>query len=119
MNYFSDTPDGAWAEFLRHEEIRDAEDLAAIRRAIWAVDIGDEPAATPALPEATLTGGPETYRACRGEAERLHEGGATRIDALSAALLSGGARGHRVEAGLVAGRAMGARSSCSVVVLRW
>ena len=22
-HYFCDTPDGAWAEFLRHEEIRD------------------------------------------------------------------------------------------------
>ena len=40
-HYFADTPDGAWADFLRHEEIRDAADLATIRRAIWAVDIGD------------------------------------------------------------------------------
>src|SRR5207237_7071664 len=39
-HYFSDTPDGAWAEFLRHEEITDAADLSTIRRQIWAVDIG-------------------------------------------------------------------------------
>ena len=25
--YFADTPDGAWAEFLRHENITDPEDL--------------------------------------------------------------------------------------------
>ena len=29
-HYFNDTPDGAWAEFLRHEEIDDPEDLATI-----------------------------------------------------------------------------------------
>src|SRR5262245_42104774 len=40
-HYFSDTPDGAWAEFLRHEEITDHRDLATIRRQLWAVDIGD------------------------------------------------------------------------------
>ena len=32
VHYLADTPDGAWAEFLRHEEIRDPEDLAGIRR---------------------------------------------------------------------------------------
>lgn len=100
VNYFSDTPDGAWAEFLRHEEIREAEDLATIRRAIWAVDIGDEPAAQPALPAATLTGGPAMYAACREEARRLRRGGATCIDAPSTALMSGGARGHRVDGGV-------------------
>ena len=38
-HYFADTPDGAWAEFLRHEEIFDPEDLLTVRRALWAVDI--------------------------------------------------------------------------------
>jgi hypothetical protein len=28
------TPDGAWAELLRHEEITDPEDAATIRRAL-------------------------------------------------------------------------------------
>jgi hypothetical protein len=103
VNYFADTPDGAWAEFLRHEEIRDARDLATIRRALWAVDIGDEAAAAPALPEATLTSGRESYAGCRDEARRLRAAGATRIEAPSAALVPGGARGHRVDAGLRAG----------------
>ena len=99
-NYFSDTPDGAWAEFLRHEEIRDADDLATIRRAIWAVEIDDEPAARAALPEETLTGAPDTHAACRDEARRLRAQGATRLEAPAAALVAGGARGHRVESRL-------------------
>ncbi|MDX6257843.1 MAG: hypothetical protein QOJ11_4177 [Frankiales bacterium] len=38
VQYLADTPDGAWAEFLRHEEIRDPGDLAGIRRRLWAVE---------------------------------------------------------------------------------
>ena len=49
-HYFSDTPDGAWAEFIRHEEIDDPEDLSTITRALWAVEIGEEPALRPTLP---------------------------------------------------------------------
>src|SRR6476619_4322357 len=44
-HYFADTPDGAWAEFLRHEEITEPEDVLTIRRQLWAVEIGDAPAA--------------------------------------------------------------------------
>jgi hypothetical protein len=99
-HYFADTPDGAWAEFLRHEEIQEPDDLATIRRAIWAVEIGDDPGATPDLLLATLTGGPDTYPACREEARRLRAEGATRIEAPSAALAPGGACGHRVDGGL-------------------
>jgi len=94
VHYLSDTPDSAWAEFLRHEEIDDPADLATIQRAMWAVEIGDEPAARPDLPTATLTGGPASYGACRQEAARLRAAGATRLDAPSAALAPGGARGH-------------------------
>jgi hypothetical protein len=100
VNYFSDTPDGAWAEFLRHEEIRDPEDLATVRRALWAVDIGEEASATPALPGAVLVGGAESHARCRAEARRLRALGATRIDAPAAALVPGGASGHRVDGGL-------------------
>lgn len=110
VQYFADTPDGAWAEFLRHEEIGDAADLATIRRAIWAVDIGDEEAAQPALPAAVLTGDPRTYDACRAEARRLRAQGATRIDAASAALLPSGAHGLRVDAGLKPGPPRDGRS---------
>ena len=33
VHYLTDTPDGAWAEFLRHEEIRDPQDLETVTRA--------------------------------------------------------------------------------------
>lgn len=97
---FADTPDGAWAEFLRHEEIDTPEDVATIHHALWAIELSEEPAARPALPIETLTGGPETYRDCRAEARRLRQAGADGLVAPSAALLRGGARGWRVEAGL-------------------
>jgi hypothetical protein len=32
VQYLADTPDGAWAEFLRHEEITEVADLAGVRR---------------------------------------------------------------------------------------
>ena len=102
-HYFSDTPDGAWAEFLRHEEITAPEDLPGIRRALWAIDIGDEPAVLPGLPPVVLTGGPETWRDCQEEARRLRAGGVTGITAPSAALLPGAARGWRVDGGLQPG----------------
>ncbi len=34
VHYFADTPDGAWAEFIRHEEITDPVDLATVRRSL-------------------------------------------------------------------------------------
>ena len=97
------TPDGAWAEFLRHEEIVDPRDLPTIRRAIWAVDIGEEPAARPGLPLATLLGGPATWSACRSEGARLRSSGRTGLTAPSAALRRGGAHGWRVDGGLRTG----------------
>lgn len=101
--YFADTPDGAWAEFLRHEEIRDPTDLETIRRAMWVVEIEDEPAATPDLLPGILTGGRETYPACCTAARRLRAIGATRLDAPSAALLPNGASGQTVDGGLKPG----------------
>ncbi len=104
-HYFADTPDGAWAEFLRHEEISDAADLPTVRRALWAVDIGDEPSARPELAAETLTGGLESWRDCQREADRLRSAGASGLTAPSAALRSGGAHGWRVYGGLQAGPA--------------
>jgi hypothetical protein len=101
---FADTPDGAWAEFLRHEEITDPDDLAHVRRAIWAVEIpDDEPAAQPELDAAILTGGLRSYEPCQAEARRLRAAGASRLEAPSAALAPGSAHGHRVDNGLQPG----------------
>ena len=103
-HYFCDTPDGAWAEFLRHEEITDPQDLLTIRRALWAVNIGDLPSLKPGLPQEALMGGPETWQACREFAQpyRADEDG---IIAPSAALYPGGAHGWQVNGGLHRGPA--------------
>jgi hypothetical protein len=100
VHYFADTPDGAWAEFLRHEEITDPADVPTIRRQIWVVDIGDGVAERVTLPERILTGGPDSYERCQAEARRLRERGARRLVAPSAALLPGSAQGFSVGGGV-------------------
>jgi hypothetical protein len=92
-NYFADTPVGAWAEFLRHEEIKDPDDLVGVRRSLWAVELPDEGYAAPALDESILKGGLDSYPICQNEARRLRSGGAKRLRTRAAALVSGGARG--------------------------
>jgi hypothetical protein len=102
-HYFADTPDGAWAEFLRHEDIDDPADLATIRRQMWAVEIGRPPADRVDLPLDVLTGGLDTYTRCRAHARALRATGVHRLAARSAALMPGGARGHCVRAGVQPG----------------
>ena len=92
-NYFADTPTGAWAEFLRHEGITDAADLAGVQRSLWAVELPDNGWQAPMLPEATLFGDETSYPACRQEAARLRALGALRLEVRGAALLPGAARG--------------------------
>ncbi len=99
-HYFADTSDGAWAEFIRHEEIKDPADLAGVQRAIWAVEIPDEPAENVGLPESALLGDHTSYAACQSEARRLRDEGVKRIVVPSAALLPGGAAGQLVNGGL-------------------
>lgn len=113
VHCFADTPDGAWAELLRHEEITDPADLAGIRRALWAVEIGEPPGQRATLGHRTLTGGPSTYPACRREARRLGAAGHHGLVGPSAALLPGAAGGWRVQGGLRPGPGRDAR----VVVL--
>jgi hypothetical protein len=100
-HYFADTPDGAWAELLRHEEITDPADLATIRRAIWAVDLGEAPAV-----RLDVDGDGDVAKrdvavdidACQAAARRARAAGHQRIDVPSAALMPGGARGRRIDA---------------------
>ncbi|PWT86960.1 MAG: hypothetical protein C5B57_00170 [Blastocatellia bacterium] len=99
-HYFADTPDGAWAEFLRHEEITEIADLATIRRQMWAVEIGDEPPDLITLPHRVLTGGRESYARCQHAARVRRARGVRRIAAVSAALTENGARGFRVRGGV-------------------
>lgn len=88
VQYLADTPDGAWAEFLRHEEIVEEDELQGVRRNVWAVevDVARERPARPALGDDVLTGGRATYEACRREAARLRAGGARALVAPAAAL---------------------------------
>ena len=103
VQYLSDTPTGAWAEFLRHEEITDEADLEGISRAMWAVRIDDSSFSSPQLPDATLRGGIEAYTSCQDEAAKLRNDGAAAARTRSAALYEGAARGWRVEHGLQPG----------------
>jgi hypothetical protein len=98
-HYFADTPDGAWAELLRHEEISTEEDAATLRRALWAVDVGDPPLKAVSLKANVLTGGRDTYWACQAHARRLRARGASRLVAPSAALVQGGAAGREIDQG--------------------
>ena len=88
--YTSSTPDASWGEFLRHNGIVDADDLAGIERSMWAVEIPDvEPTGAPALSIGTLTGNLASYPECQAEAARLRAIGASRLVAIAAAVLSG------------------------------
>lgn len=97
--YLAETADGAWAEFLRHEEIRDAADLEGVTRAIWAIELPERPRTRPRLPPETLTGGRETWSDCQAEARRLRRRGKSAIVTPSAALLPSPS-GFRTEGGL-------------------
>jgi RES domain len=103
VHYLADTPDGAWAEFLRYEEIATADDLLGIARALWAVDVGDEEhgAVSPSLPVAELVGSLPSYGTCQQEARRLRRAGAEALIAPSAALLVAAARGQTVRGGVL------------------
>src|SRR5262249_58459758 len=99
-HYFADTPDGAWAEFLRHEEITNPDDVATIRRQLWAVELGDEAATRVALGNDVQTGDVETYVACQREARAMRVRGVRRLVARTAALVAGGARAARGDNGV-------------------
>lgn len=105
-SYYADTPDGAWAEFLRHEGITDPADLPGVERRLWAVDIPDghvAAAAAPALPLSVTLGGTISYPQCQAEARRLRATGTRALLTPSAALLHGAARGQQVVGGLQEG----------------
>jgi hypothetical protein len=100
VHYLATTPDAAWAELLRHEEITDPADLETIRRAMWTVDVPHATLPEARLPLRVLRGDERSYAQCRREARRLREAGAPGLRARSAAVLSTTGSGHRVDDGL-------------------
>lgn len=101
--YFADTSDGAWAEFVRQAEITDPDELSQVKRSLWAVEIPDNRPGASDLPLRIATGGRNSYNACQKYARSLRDAGQTRIHERSAALVTGGARGQRVKLGLTDG----------------
>lgn len=100
VHYLAETPDGAWAELLRHEGITDPADLVGVARSIWAVELPHPPRIRPRLAAATLTGGRSTYGACQVEARRIRGRGSRGLVAPSAALRPGSPSGFRTDRGL-------------------
>ncbi len=100
VHYLAETPDGAWAEFLRHEGIADPADLAGVVGSLWAVESPHLSWARPALLIAELTGDAATYPACQIEARRLRLRRVRGLVAPSAALQPGTAGGLRTDGGL-------------------
>jgi RES domain len=89
VQYMALTPEGAWAEFLRHEGITEVDDLQGVTRRVWAIEVPDElieQAATVDLPDATLLGGEDTYPECQEKARTLRDARAAAIRVPSAAL---------------------------------
>ena len=103
VQYLADTSNGAWAEFLRHEEITEETDLAGVSRALWAVDVDTGRVQPAELPHAVLVGGLASYAACQAEADRIRGASARGIEAPSAALSAGAAAGWRVCGGFQGG----------------
>lgn len=100
VQYLADTSDGAWAEFLRHEEITDVADLAGIARSIWAVQLPDDidnahPVSIPAA-----VGDLGSYGDCQAYAAAQRAAGVKMLFAPSGALQRGCARGQVTNAGL-------------------
>ena len=100
VHYLAETPDGAWAEFLRHEGISDPQDLPGIARSIWSIELPRPPRTRPHLSSTILMGDMSTYVECRREARRIRRRGAKGLVAPSAALDPASPSGFRTERGL-------------------
>lgn len=100
VHYFAETPDGAWAEFLRHEGISDPADLPGIARSMWSIELPRPPRTRPRLSPTKLTGDLSTYDDCRREARRIRARGGKGLVAPSAAIEPASPSGFRTAGGL-------------------
>ncbi|MDR6218861.1 RES family NAD+ phosphorylase [Deinococcus soli (ex Cha et al. 2016)] len=91
VQYLADSPEGAWAEVLRHAEAVTADEVLEQQRSVWAITMpSDLDLGVPDLALDVLIGGEDTYPACQAEARRLRDAGHDGLIAPSAALLPGG-----------------------------
>ena len=87
-HYLATTADGAWAEVLRHREVRELDELLDLELSIWELEV-PVPTAQPQLDLGHLTGDASSYPACRDEARRIRAAGHESLRAPAAALVSG------------------------------
>jgi hypothetical protein len=99
-HYLAETPDAAWAEFLRHEGITDPADLAGVSRALWAIELREPPTLSPKLPLSAMVGERSTYGRCQVAARELRAAGADGLVAPSAAVSGATGSGLRTDGGL-------------------
>jgi hypothetical protein len=95
-HYLGSAPKVCWAEVLRHEEIRDPDDVEDLDCAMWVVGV-TPPTGVPTLPHDVLTGDMPSYPACHAEAQRLRAAEHAGLRAPSAAVLSGQAEVYGVD----------------------
>lgn len=102
--YFATTPDGAWAELLRHEEITEELTPAVFNemfsRVLWAIDFPNEIQITE-ITQDRLTldvciGDEHTYLACQQAARALRNNQVRCLQVRTAALHDGQAQGAAV-----------------------
>lgn len=112
-HYLSTTPEGAWAEVLRHEALREPDDVADLHRSLWFVEAPEPPIdAHPDVPN-TRALARVPYRQCQEAARALRAEGLQGFEADSAALPKAGARVRSIEA---EGRLQSARRRSDVMV---
>jgi hypothetical protein len=91
--YWSVAPEGAWAELIRHEHLREEREVAEVRMSIWVAEFRYQRIADYSTFDRADTAGPsadavvsEDYSACQAEGHRLREAGFQGVIAPSAAL---------------------------------
>lgn len=91
--YLSATPDGAWAELIRNENLRSEADLSLVQIALWQAQIEQAQVADYRDFETAEKAGldleilvSDDQRACRAEGKRLRESGFAGVIYPSAAL---------------------------------
>jgi hypothetical protein len=86
VQYFASSAEGAWAEWLRHEEIKNPDELNDVIRVLWYADLGERTLAQPELSRKVLFGNADVYPQCQAEAKRLQGAGEVGLEVVSAAL---------------------------------